>query len=56
MADVRNRELTEWVVAASKPKQHRIAELETFREMLRRKYGTLADSTEGIRADRQTRG
>jgi hypothetical protein len=27
-----------------------------FRKMLRRIYGTLADSTGGIRADRQARG
>jgi plasmid stability protein len=42
--------------AASKPKQNRIAEMAAFRKMLRRKYGTLADSTGGIRADRQARG
>jgi hypothetical protein len=42
--------------AASKPKQDRTAELAAFREMLRRKYGMLADGTEGIRADRQARG
>ena len=42
--------------AASKPKQDRTAEMAAFRKMLRRKYGTLADSTGGIRADRHARG
>jgi len=42
--------------AASQPKQDRTAEMAAFRKMLRRKYGTLADSTGGIRADRQARG
>ena len=42
--------------AASQPKQDRTAEMAAFRKMLRRKYGTLADSTAGIRADRQARG
>jgi plasmid stability protein len=42
--------------AASRPKQDRAAELAAFRGMLRRKYGTLGDSTPGIRADRRARG
>ena len=42
--------------AASKPKQDRTAEMAAFRKMLHRKYGTLADSTGGVRADRQARG
>jgi plasmid stability protein len=42
--------------AALKPKQDRAAELACFREMLRRKYGSLRDSTEDIRHDRETRG
>jgi len=39
-----------------KPKQERIAEMQAFRKMLRRKYGKLSDSTSGIRAERQARG
>jgi len=42
--------------AASKPKRERVAEMSAFRQMLRRKYGRLTDSTAGIRADRQARG
>ncbi len=42
--------------AALRPKQSRVAELAAFREMLRRKYGTLSDSTTQIRADREARG
>jgi plasmid stability protein len=42
--------------AASRPRQERAAEMEAFRKMLRRKYGTLSDSTDGIRADREARG
>jgi plasmid stability protein len=42
--------------AALKPKQDRALELASFREMLQRKYGTLRDSTEDIRQDRETRG
>jgi plasmid stability protein len=42
--------------AASKPKHDRAAELAAFRDMLRRKYGTLSDSTGEIRADREARG
>jgi plasmid stability protein len=41
---------------ALQPKQDRAMELASFREMLRRKYGTLRDSTEDIRRDRETRG
>jgi plasmid stability protein len=41
---------------AAKPKLELAAEISAFRGMLRRKYGTLADSTDGIRADRETRG
>jgi len=48
MADVKIRRLADWVVATLK--------LAAFRRMLRRKYGTLADSTEGIGADREARG
>ena len=44
------------VDAAAKPKRERAAELAAFRRMLRRKYGTLTDSTEGIRGDREARG
>jgi len=42
--------------AASRPKLERAAELSAFRQLLRRKYGTLTDSTAGIRADRRARG
>jgi plasmid stability protein len=42
--------------AASHPRQDRVAELQAFREMLGRKYGTLSDSTEAIREDRESRG
>jgi plasmid stability protein len=42
--------------AASRPQKDRVAELDAFREMLRRKYGTLSDSTDQIRADREARG
>jgi plasmid stability protein len=42
--------------AASRSKQDMVAELDAFREMLRREYGTLSDSTEGIREDRESRG
>ena len=42
--------------AAEKPRHDRAAELTSFRRMLRRKYGTLSDSTEGIRKDREERG
>ncbi|MDP2996793.1 MAG: hypothetical protein Q8N47_04840 [Bryobacterales bacterium] len=41
---------------ASRPRQERAAEMEAFRKMLRRKYGPLSDSTDGIRADREARG
>ena len=44
------------VEAASRPKQDRATELAAFREMLRRKYGTLHSSTEDVRADREARG
>jgi plasmid stability protein len=44
------------VEAAAKPKRESVAELAVFRRMLRRKYGTLADSTGAIRADRKARG
>ncbi len=42
--------------AASRPRLERAAELSAFRQMLRRKYGTVSDSTVGIRADRELRG
>lgn len=41
--------------AASKPAKDRAAELSAFRDMLRRKYGELSDSTAAIRADREGR-
>jgi hypothetical protein len=44
------------IEAASRPKQDMVAELRAFREMLRREYGELSDSTEGIRQDRESRG
>ena len=44
------------VDTAQKPRREVVAELRAFRGMLRRKYGTLADSTEGIREDREARG
>lgn len=40
---------------ALKPKQDLAMELAAFRKMLERKYGTLRDSAEGIRQDRETR-
>ena len=42
--------------ATARRRRKRAAELSAFRKMLRRKYGTLSDSTDGIRADRQARG
>ena len=42
--------------AASRSRQDMVAELRAFREMLRREYGELSDSTEGIRQDRESRG
>jgi plasmid stability protein len=42
--------------AASRQKQDLVAEAQAFREMLQQKYGTLSDSTEGIRQDRESRG
>jgi plasmid stability protein len=42
--------------AASRPKRESAAEMAAFRNMLRRKYGSVGDSTGGIRADRQARG
>jgi plasmid stability protein len=42
--------------AALLPKQKRAAELAAFREMVRRKYGILRDSTDDIRSDREARG
>jgi plasmid stability protein len=44
------------VDTAKKPRSEIAAELEAFRGMLRLKYGTLSDSTEGIREDREARG
>ncbi|MGD0772268.1 MAG: hypothetical protein ABSC05_05535 [Candidatus Solibacter sp.] len=44
------------IEAASRPKRDLVAEAQAFREMLRQKYGTLSDSTEGIREDRESRG
>ena len=41
---------------AAKPKRERSAEMAAFRRMLQRKYGTLSDSTAGIREDREGRG
>jgi plasmid stability protein len=41
---------------AKKPQGEIAAELKAFKGMLRRKYGTLSDSTEGIREDRGARG
>jgi plasmid stability protein len=42
--------------AVSRPKQDLVAEAQAFREMLRQKYGTLSDSTGGVREDRESRG
>ncbi len=42
--------------AAKKPQREIAAEVKALRAMLRRKYGTLSDSTEGIREDREARG
>jgi plasmid stability protein len=42
--------------AAKKPEREVAAEVKALRAMLRRKYGTLSDSTEGIREDREARG
>ena len=44
------------VDTAKKPRREIVAELNAFRGMLRRKYGTLSDSTKGIREDREARG
>ena len=44
------------VDTAQKPRREIVAELKAFRGMLRRKYGVLSDSTEGIREDREARG
>ena len=44
------------VDAAKKPQREIVAEVKALRAMLRRKYGTLSDSTEGIREDREARG
>jgi plasmid stability protein len=44
------------VDTAKKPRSEIAAELEAFRGMLRLKYGTLSDSTEGIREEREARG
>lgn len=40
---------------ASQPKKDRAAEMAAFRKMLNRKYGTLTDSTRGIREERERR-
>jgi plasmid stability protein len=44
------------VDAAKKPQSEIAAEVKALRGMLRRKYGTLRDSTEGIRENREARG
>jgi plasmid stability protein len=41
---------------ASKPRQNRVTEMAAFQRMLEKKYGQLADSAPGIRADRDKRG
>ena len=42
--------------AAIRPQQDSAAEIAAFRSRLRRKYGTLSDSTVQIREDREARG
>ena len=42
--------------AARKPRQDLAAQMGLLRGRLRRKYGTLSDSTAGIRAGREARG
>ena len=44
------------IEAASRSRQDMVAELRAFRETVRREYGELSDSTEGIRQDRESRG
>jgi plasmid stability protein len=80
MADVKIRELPDWVVAsykaraehaghsleeelrtllieqASKCRKEALRRIDALRNGLRRKYGTLSDSTPGIREDREARG
>ena len=41
---------------AGQSQKNRAAEMAAFRKMLQRKYGTLRDSTSGIRQERQARG
>jgi len=56
MADDKIGKPAERKEAASKLCRDRAAELSALREMMRRKYGDLSDSTAGIRADREARG
>ena len=42
--------------AAIKPQQDCAAEIAAFRDRVRSKYGSLSDSTPGIRGDREARG
>ena len=42
--------------AVAKPQRDCAAKISSLRKSLRRKYGTLSDSTALIREDRQTRG
>lgn len=44
------------VEEASKSRKELLRKIDAFRNGLRRKYGTLSDSTVGIREDREARG